>query len=246
MTAKVPRLRVFAGPNGSGKSTIKDLLPPEWLGVYVNADEIEKSLRDGSLDLADFDIGASGAEALAFMARSKFLVERGSSDPVAGWTSAGGRLEVNGRSAGSYHASVLADFIRRQLLSSNASFTFETVMSSRDKVDFLGEARRAGFRTYLYFVATEDPAINVDRVRQRVATGGHHVPEEKIVSRYVRSLDLLMDAVAACDRAYIFDNSGPAKLWVAEAVAGTELQMKTELMPGWFKSALWDRFVDAE
>ena len=40
MTALVPRLRMFAGPNGSGKSTIKDILPPEWLGVYVNADEM--------------------------------------------------------------------------------------------------------------------------------------------------------------------------------------------------------------
>lgn len=33
MSAPVPRLRMFAGPNGSGKSTIKDILPPEWLGV---------------------------------------------------------------------------------------------------------------------------------------------------------------------------------------------------------------------
>jgi predicted kinase len=41
----LPRLRVFAGPNGSGKSTIRDLLREEWIGVYVNADEIEKVLR---------------------------------------------------------------------------------------------------------------------------------------------------------------------------------------------------------
>jgi predicted ABC-type ATPase len=32
-------LRVFAGPNGSGKSTIHEILRPEWIGVYVNADE---------------------------------------------------------------------------------------------------------------------------------------------------------------------------------------------------------------
>ena len=40
------RLRVFAGPNGSGKSTILKNLDPEWIGCYVNADEIEKSLHD--------------------------------------------------------------------------------------------------------------------------------------------------------------------------------------------------------
>jgi predicted ABC-type ATPase len=51
-----PRLRVFAGPNGSGKSTIPEILRPEWIGVYVNADEIEKQLRhSGALDLNSFE-----------------------------------------------------------------------------------------------------------------------------------------------------------------------------------------------
>ncbi len=35
----VPRLRMFAGPNGSGKSTIKSVVPPELLGVYLNPDD---------------------------------------------------------------------------------------------------------------------------------------------------------------------------------------------------------------
>ena len=42
MSVSQPRLRVFAGPNGSGKSTLKEVLPESLLGVYVNADEIEK------------------------------------------------------------------------------------------------------------------------------------------------------------------------------------------------------------
>ena len=65
-------------------------------------------------------------------------------------------------------------------------------MSSPDKIDFLAEARRRGFRTYLYYVATVDPLININRVANRVRMGGHPVPEEKIVSRYARSLDLLV------------------------------------------------------
>lgn len=43
MTQK--RLRVFAGPNGSGKSTLKDTIKKVvGLGVYINADDIEKRL----------------------------------------------------------------------------------------------------------------------------------------------------------------------------------------------------------
>ena len=45
MSAVQPRLRMFAGPNGSGKSTLKDVLDPHWLGVYVNADDIEADIR---------------------------------------------------------------------------------------------------------------------------------------------------------------------------------------------------------
>ena len=71
MTALVPRLRMFAGPNGSGKSTIKDILPPEWLGVYVNADEIEKVIRtSGYLNLANFEVMADSAELQTFLQAS--------------------------------------------------------------------------------------------------------------------------------------------------------------------------------
>ena len=40
MSVAIPRLRMFAGPNGSGKSTIKEVIEPQLLGVYINPDEI--------------------------------------------------------------------------------------------------------------------------------------------------------------------------------------------------------------
>jgi predicted ABC-type ATPase len=67
---------------------------------------------------------------------------------------------------------VLADAIRRALLAQGSTFTFETVMSSRDKIDFMREAQALGYRTYLYFVATDDPEINISRVQLRVSQGG--------------------------------------------------------------------------
>ena len=83
----------------------------------------------------------------------------------------------------SYWASVIADFIRHQLLAARISFTFETVMSSSDKIDFLKKAQSQGFRTYLYYVATNNSAINIARVANRVLLGGHSVSEEKIITR---------------------------------------------------------------
>lgn len=53
----------------------------------------------------------------------------------------------------------------------------------------------------------DDPAINVARVRQRVALGGHDVPEDRIVARWSRTMALLPDAVRVAHRAILFDNS---------------------------------------
>ncbi len=243
MTALVPRLRMFAGPNGSGKSTIKDTLPPQWLGVYINADDMEKSIRaDGFLNLAAFEVVADANELQAFFAASTLLVKAGLAAQAQQLTLVGERVQFGAVEVNSYLASVLADFIRHKLLAAKVSFTFETVMSSPDKVAFLQKAQQAGYRTYLYFVATEDPEINVSRVQYRVQMGGHPVAEEKIRSRYTRSLELLPEAVAYADRAYIFDNSGAERAWIAEVTQGNEIEIKTDQMPAWFKVALWDKF----
>jgi predicted ABC-type ATPase len=85
--------------------------------------------------------------------------------------------------------------------------------------------------------------ININRVRLRVAQGGHDVPEDKIVSRYSRSLDLLLPAIRETDRAYVFDNSGENKerVWVAEITAGEQLELKTDRVPAWFQRAVLDK-----
>lgn len=151
MNDLVPRLRVFAGPNGSGKSTIKDDLPVEWLGVYINADDMEKFIRtNGFLMLSDFDETATAAELASFLRNSTLLHSAGLLDQAAQLVLLDGRVDFGSVDVNSYFASVLADFVRHKLLDSQTSFTFETVMSSPDKVDFIHKAQQAGFRTYLY------------------------------------------------------------------------------------------------
>jgi len=143
------------------------------------------------------------------------------------------KIDFSNMSINSYYASICADFIRSQLLKSKISFTFETVMSSKDKVDFLKKAQEAGYRTYLYFIATQDPIVNISRVNNRVKLGGHSVPEDKIVSRYYRSLELLSEAVKYSNRAYIFDNSSQEKSWIAQINNAKEFESKSDTIPQW-------------
>lgn len=107
-------------------------------------------------------------------------------------------------------AQIQADRLRDGCLSAGTTFSFETVMSHPSKVRILERAGTAGFEVAVYFVATESPLINVARVRHRVALGGHDVPEDRIVQRYHRCLELLPSAIRASDTAVLSDSTRQA------------------------------------
>jgi predicted ABC-type ATPase len=230
---------MFAGPNGSGKSTMKDMLPLQWLGHYVNADEFEKVIQEkGCFDFSAYGLSADEIDLFEFFAKSTLLADAKLVGLTKRFTLVKNSLEFDGVAINSYFASVLADFVRQALIKARESLTFETVMSSPDKVSFLLNAKEAGYRTYLYYVATENPEINVSRVRHRVRTGGHDVPEDKIRTRYARSLELLSAAIAASNRAFIFDNSTNQRRLIAEITDGQQMEYKTKLIPAWFSKAV--------
>jgi predicted ABC-type ATPase len=243
VSKNIPRVRMFAGPNGSGKSTIKSVIGQELLGVYVNPDEIEDEMRKRDfIDFGYYQIQTVADEVLGFFKKSPLLEKVDLLDDAAMIRFGDDKLIFHDAGVNTYFASVAADFIRSKLLEVGRSFTFETVMSYSDKVEILRKAQSKGYRTYLYYIATEDPEINVSRVQYRISIGGHSVPKDKIVERYKRSLDLLVQAVQASNRAYIFDNSHQQPLLVAEITNGRLLEMKTDQMPGWFKKALGNKF----
>ncbi|MDQ8201486.1 zeta toxin family protein [Pelagicoccus sp. SDUM812003] len=244
MTAGTPRVRMFAGPNGSGKSTLKGVIGPELYGVYINADEIAQGLQQtGKFDLSAFGLKGLGVQLNQFLEISDRLADLKSIGLLIGENS----LSLPRESTSPYLAAVLAEFVRHELLKARRSFTFETVMSHPSKVELLREAQSAGYRTYLYFVATEDPDINCSRVENRVRKGGHSVPPDKTVSRYYRSLDLLWDAIQVSNRAFVFDNSSDnvEKSWLAEITDGETLEYKSDTIPQWFKRYVLDKATDS-
>lgn len=223
------------------------------MGVFINADEIERTLKDcdGQLSLTKLGITAKPA---AVLKRLETYIKASAFAEKLGMHSLLGEMTVNPSLElkvpgpfNSYLASVLADAIRRELLEEGKTFTFETVMSSRDKVDFMKLAREQGYRVYLYFVATDDPEINLDRVQRRVMQGGHPVPADKVRKRYRESIDLMTEACEVAHRAYIFDNSGSKHKLLAEvnelADEGS-IKLHTSRLNPWFvDTALWRSFA---
>ncbi len=235
---------MFAGPNGSGKTTVKEnlLRPADWFGIDINPDVLEKQIREtGQLSLQAFDLESSIEELRSHFASSKLMQSAGLLADVAKLDYHDGYFNFSRIDFNSYHASVLSDFLRRTALAKGKSFTFETVMSYEDKIDLLKEAQRQGFRTYLYYVATDDPQINIDRVKLRVNQGGHDVPVQKIIERYHRSLALLPQAIRHSNRAYFFDTSGRESWFFAESNNGNQIDLLGDEMPRWFEP-IWQQF----
>ena len=97
--------------------------------------------------------------------------------------------------------------LREECLQNRTSFVFETVMSAKDKIDFVCKAKEAGYFIRLFFISTSHPSINAARIANRVMKGGHDVPITKIVSRYYKSLANCRTVAPIVDRLYVYDNS---------------------------------------
>lgn len=105
-------------------------------------------------------------------------------------------------------AAEMVDETVRSLCALGEPCIVETVLSSDKYKSLVAVARASGLIVRLLFVATDAPSINVGRVAERVAAGGHDVPVDRIVSRWHRSLANLPWFAARADRLVVFDNSG--------------------------------------
>jgi predicted ABC-type ATPase len=240
------RMRVFAGPNGSGKTTIihklKDIIS---FGVYVNADDIETTIeKNGYLELKEFKISFSTEEVQNYFKKVAFSPKKLQVENI--WKHfeiLNNRLIINSpKSFNSYIAADIAALIREKLLIANISFSFETVMSHEGKLAFFEKAKEEGYKVYLYYIATDDPEININRVNIRVALEGHPVKPEIIKSRYYRSLENLKKAVRFTNRSYVFDNSGAFSKLIAEITDGKNVRViDSESLPNWFIKYLFKK-----
>jgi predicted ABC-type ATPase len=120
---------------------------------------------------------------------------------------------------------------RELCLAGRQSFSFETVMSHRSKLDVMSRAREKGYEVTLFFVAIADPRINIERVAARVRRGGHDVDEDRIVQRWHRTMGFLADATTIADRSVVFDNTDLPDIDRLSAEIGIRLPERSALRP---------------
>lgn len=124
---------------------------------------------------------------------------------------------------------------REQLLREHKDFIFETVLSSDNKVEFLKRAKEEGYFIRMFFICTESPTINAARIAKRVMEGGHDVPIQKIISRYIKAIVNAEKVTQIADRVYFYDNSVDdqnAQL-LFRTVDGKFAKQYTDIIPEW-------------
>ncbi len=145
----------------------------------------------------------------------------------------------------SYDAAILAGQLRLQLLREERTFCFETVFSHPSKIDFVAQAKTLGYEIILVFIHLSDVSLNQARVAQRISEGGHHVPDEKVMSRIPRVLKLIKQTLPLCNQVYILDNSRADNPFQQVAVIrDSQINFQQHVMPDWAKELLSDYLAE--
>lgn len=96
----------------------------------------------------------------------------------------------------------------RELTAQRVDFSFETTLSGRAYAPLLRDMRAAGYRIWLDFLWIPQLGITRQRVRQRVAKGGHDIPDEVQQRRFhlgVRNLAAIYRPLL--DKWRLYDNT---------------------------------------
>ncbi|MBM4152881.1 MAG: hypothetical protein FJ220_05090 [Kiritimatiellaceae bacterium] len=94
-------------------------------------------------------------------------------------------------------------------IQSGETFAFESTLSGKSYVRLIQQARSTGYEVRLFYLWIPDSALAVARIRDRVETGGHDVPEPDVKRRYGRTLRNLFTVYRnMADVVHFFDNSG--------------------------------------
>ncbi len=105
----------------------------------------------------------------------------------------------------------------KYLFQKRKDFGIETTLATRTLLKMVRKAQEAGYFVTVIYFWLESPEKAMERVRARVAKGGHNIPVETIIRRYYMGLKYFFnDYIKICDRWILADNSHPPFKVVAE------------------------------
>ena len=117
----------------------------------------------------------------------------------------------------------------RYLLKRNEDFAIETTLATRTLLKIVKAAQDAGYTVTLLYFWLNSPELAIARVKARVATGGHNIPEETIRRRYNVGIDYFFNIYAPISERWILaDNSQIPFRVIAEGSKNDVINIKDE------------------
>ena len=104
-------------------------------------------------------------------------------------------------------AGKMAIQLRNKCFLEEKSFNEETTLTGKTILKIINKAKDLGYKIHLYYIGIDNPEIAKERVKNRIARGGHGISPDVIKKRYYESLKNLEKIIHQCDFIEIFDNS---------------------------------------
>lgn len=96
----------------------------------------------------------------------------------------------------------------KHLRDNQINFAFETTLSGLNYIRFLQQCQEQNYHINLIYFWLKTPQLAIARVKQRVASGGHNIPEDVIIRRYYRGQKNLIESyLPLCHTWIMYDNS---------------------------------------
>ena len=89
-------------------------------------------------------------------------------------------------------------------------FAFETTLGGNTITELLERAADSDIAVNIWFVGLATVELHLERVRRRVAKGGHDIPEAKVRERYQRGRENLIRLLPRLAALRVLDNSAEA------------------------------------
>ena len=116
-----------------------------------------------------------------------------------------------------------------ELFKAKVDFAFETTLATKSYRGKIESAKASGYNVTLLFFWLQNVDLAMERVKTRVAEGGHNIETEIIKRRYINGIQNLFKIyLPIVDEAMIFDNSEGRHQLIALKAIGSEIEIINE------------------
>ncbi len=118
--------------------------------------------------------------------------------------------------------------------SEGLSFNQETTLCGASIMKNILRAKSLGYYIEVHYVGVASAEVAKERIKMRVAMGGHGIPDADVDRRYVESFRKLKEIMPLCDELTLYDNTTKLN-WVATYKDNKLVWKNRDALPDWYR-----------